>query len=173
MRINHVVFAAILGLGITASTAKGQTDIREGLKVRVGAGGTDITGVIQSVTPDSIILFTEPAGARLGIARHSIQSLKVSRGKTASQGAKKGAIWGLIIGGGSGALVAATTPADDRAFTDIGISRGEFAVISVAEGLAIGAGIGALVKAEKWEAFNLHPTVSMGSAGLRVAFSFR
>lgn len=173
MRINHVLFAGIFGLGIAASPANGQTALREGLKVRVGAGGPDITGVIQSVSPDSIILFTEPSGARLGIARNSIQSLKVSQGKTASQGAKKGAIWGLIIGGGSGVLMAAITPADDRAFTDLGISRGEFAAISVVEGLAIGAGIGALVRAEKWEALQLHPTVTTKTLGVSMGFSFR
>lgn len=164
---------ALLGICLLAPAASAQTGLRDGLKVRVSVGGPDITGVVQSVTPDTLVLFAEPAGTRIGIARQGIQGLKVSHGKSASQGAKKGAMWGGIIGGGLGALFAATTKADGPELRGTGLSPAEFGLVTFAEGIGFGAGIGALIKSEKWESLSLQPRVTVVPGGLGVGFAFR
>lgn len=172
MRALSAILPALALVFSFAANASAQAGLREGIKVRIhSSGAPETTGVVERVTQDSIVLFTEPAGTRLGLARASIDKLQVSHGKSASQGAKKGALWGLATFGTVGVLIAAASDDNDRAYEDI--SRAEFAVASVVEGAVIGAIIGALVKAEKWETVPVRPTVAAGAAGLRVGLRFQ
>ena len=173
MRRTTLIVSSIVALLSSPTLASAQAGLREGLKVRVSVGGPAMTGQIQSVTPDSLFLFAEPAGTRVGIARQSIQSLKVSHGKSATQGAKKGATWGAIIGGGFGLLFAATLEKDSPELKDTGLSPTEFGFVALVEGIGIGAGIGALIKSEKWETVAVQPTIASGKSGLRVELSIR
>lgn len=175
MRSTSLALCAAFSLLLPVSQGHAQAGLREGARVRITAPGTPrTTGLIQLAGPDSIFVFAEPNGGKIGFSRASITQFQVSQGKSASRGALKGAMWGGGVGvllGGFGLLMANGDPNFETTY-DVS-SRGEFFVGNVIGSILFGAGIGALVKSEKWETLDLHPTVSMGSAGLRVAFSFR
>lgn len=170
--LSALFVTALLG---NSATASAQAGLREGVKVRVSAPGAPrATGVIYSITPDSLVLFAEPNGGRFGIARSTIQSLQVSHGRSAAAGAKKGALWGAATFGGFGVAIAiglASDPANGE--SSIGINPAGFAAIAIVEGAGIGALIGAFVKSEKWETVSIRPAVAFGSKELKLGFSIR
>jgi hypothetical protein len=170
-----ILLIASLGFAILGSSRQGwaQAGLREGVKIRVNSPGSpEVTGVVQSLTPDSIFIYAEPLGTKIGISRTAITKLQVSHGKSASNGAKKGAAWGAATFGLLGVLIA-TTQDEDQLRADTGASAAEFAAISVLEGILGGAAIGALIKSEKWETVAVHPALTSRSAGVRIGFSFR
>lgn len=153
------VFLFLSVFSFAPDGAFAQAALREGIRVRISSPGNPrLTGVIQTVTADSIVLYTEPSGIPFRIARSSISALQVSYGRSASRGAKKGAIWGA----------AAISP---LAFLAAGFSGDESVEIVagvMAEGAVIGALIGAFVKSEKWESVSVKPVVGTRSHGLRL-----
>lgn len=174
MHNKSVVLTVLSGFCILAPAVRAQSVVREGSRVKIiSASGPDMTGVVQSVSADSIFLFAEPHGNRLGFARNSISELRVSKGKSVAQGVKKGALWGGLIGVGAGAIIIAGGGDDAQLKRDTGLSKSGFAALGVVEGLGVGMLIGALVKAEKWETTVVQPTVSAGQIGLRVGLRFR
>lgn len=177
MRIARVapVLLMVVSFAHGAQTAQAQTGLREGVKVRIAVPAAPrVTGVVQSVTPDSIILFTEPSGIRFGIARPSVQSMWVSQGRSASAGAKKGALWGVATFGGLGILTAIAMASETSLGEgDPGMIAAGFAAVAVAEGAIIGAIIGAFVKSERWKSVSLSPTVGTGANGLRLGLQVR
>ena len=167
--LSALFVTALLG---NSATASAQAALREGVKVRVSAPGAPrATGVIHSITPDSLVLFAEPNGARFGIARSTIQSLQISHGRSAAAGAKKGALWGAATFGGVGVAIAILLAGDQGNVT--GINPAGFAAVAIAEGAGIGALIGAAVKSEKWETVSIQPAVAFSSKELRLGFSIR
>jgi len=169
--LSVLLVAAVL---VNPATTSAQAGLREGVKVRVSVPGAPrATGTIQRLTPDSIVLFAEPNGSRIGIARSTIQSLQVSQGRSASAGAKKGALWGAGIFGGIGVLIAVQLASDNFPSDPDQFSPKAVAAIAIAEGAGIGAIIGGFVKSEKWETVSVQPAVSMSSNGLRVGFNIR
>ena len=169
---SFVVIAALLS---SADPAGAQAALREGLKVRVIVPGTPrVTGVVSKLTPDSVFLFSEPGGIPVALVRSPIQSIQVSHGKSASAGARKGALWGGGVFGGL-VVLASIGLASDPAYKADTSNFGPvaFALIGIAEGVGIGALIGALVKSERWETMSLSPTVGMSGNGLRLGVRVR
>jgi hypothetical protein len=75
---------------------------------------------------------------------------------------------------GTSIVVAALAIGDRTQFDNPGhISLGAFVAQSIIATTVWGAGIGALVKAEKWERLSVHPTLTVAaatiSAGLSIA----
>lgn len=174
MRITALLLGTLMSTCLFSSALVAQAGLREGSRIRItSTSGPDMTGVVQSFSSDSIFIFAEPNGNRLGVARSSISEVRVSKGKSVAQGVKKGALWGGLIGVGAGAIVIAGGGDDAQLKRDTGFSKSDLAATAVLEGLGIGMLIGALVKAEKWETTVVHPTVSAGQIGLRVSLRFR
>jgi hypothetical protein len=73
----------------------------------------------------------------------AITSADISRGKSRSQGAIKGALWGGGVGMLSGLFSDSSTETD--------VSRGEVLAEVALAGIISGAVIGALVQSERWE----------------------
>jgi hypothetical protein len=96
---------------------------------------------------------TEEGRVPVSVARVSVQRLEVSRGgKSKGAGAAKGALWGAIIAGAAGAILAALQ--HDQIGED-GSSVGEAAALGAWSGGLfgglIGAGVGAARAGEHWE----------------------
>lgn len=180
MRIQSLVLGCLIGFCVAGPELGAQGGLREGVRVRVEAPGAPrVTGVVHAVTPDSIVLFAEPGATRLGIPRSAISRLEVSQGRSASDGAKKGALWGGGIFGGLGLIMAAlidsdtSNPTNDQYGSSGFTSPYAVAVLIGAEGAGIGAIIGGFVKSEKWDTVNVRPMVGMGVNGLKLGFSLR
>lgn len=124
--------------------------------------------MIRQARVDSIVIYTEPSGAALSIATSDLRRIDVSSGRTSGEGAKRGAIWGEAIGAALGLLGAMIVASDDSDYPG-SPPAGEFLAQSIGGGLLWGAGIGALVKAEKWERVSIRPRVRISSVGLSIA----
>jgi hypothetical protein len=149
--------------------AQQTTTLHPGQRVRVSStSNKDVTGVVSQARADSIIVFTEPTGATLAFATPDLRKVDVSRGRSAVEGAKKGALWGGGIGAGFAVLVAAIAASDsdpnDRYFV------GAFAANMIGGGLMWGAAIGGFVKAERWDHVAFQPRVGLSSAGVNISF---
>jgi len=165
------------GLMISAGIANAQTEpsIGEGAKVRISVpGAKKVTGVVKSRTADSTTIYVEGYGGTRTFLNSDVTELKVSRGRTHMEGAKKGAYWG----GGIGAVLSIAvlaTPEGNKDYEYSSPSNAEIATRTFLGSLIWGVGIGALVKAEHWETIPVHPhfavSPSSGSIGLSVAFS--
>jgi hypothetical protein len=143
-------------------------DIVPGMRIRVSA--TDLSGRIEGTvatrTVDSIVVVT-PAPAQYHIAVASITSMAVSKGRTASQGAMKGALWGGGIG-----LVLTLPLSWDSSKSSHPPNYGVMLVEGTVVDGMIGAGIGALVRAEEWTSYDLPARISVNRNGARVGASF-
>jgi hypothetical protein len=169
MRIAISCLAVVLALPILAQAVSAQAGLREGVKVRIYAAGEPrVTGVVQSVTQDSLVVLAEPGATSFAIARSAISELEVSRGRSRAAGAKRGARWGAL-GGLAGALAVMVTAGEEPdAPSPVAI-----AVLVVAEYAGVGALIGALVKAEQWDAVNVRPSIAYGHGGITLGFVVR
>ena len=147
---------------------------QEGARVRVtSTTAPRSTGVLKSVTADSVVVLVEPSGARLGIARANLRKMEVSEGRSAGLGARKGALWGAAIGLAATAITLVTFGEDqlnEGAAPDEQLGTGEFVVASGVVGALWGAGIGAIIRAERWTQMAVAPTASARGIGMRVSF---
>lgn len=168
------VLLPVAGLMISdLAGAQEEGIIAEGSKIRISVpGAKKVTGVVKSRTADSTTIFVEGYGGTRRFLNSDIVELKISRGRTWTAGARKGAIWG----GGLGAILAVgifSDPEPDNYYTSD--SKNELATSMLVGSLIWGVGIGALVKAEDWESLPVRPrfavSPSSGGVGVSVAFS--
>jgi hypothetical protein len=142
--------------------ARAQTvEVLPGARVRVtvsGALGTRIDGTVLSRTTDSIVVAT-PQGVQYRIATGSISEFAVSRGKTHSAGAKRGAIWTAAITGPLLVIGAASDPTIDGG-EKVGLVLSGTAIYA-----GIGALIGAVIGAEGWLSLPVQSTPSIAVSG--------
>ena len=124
-----------------------------------------LVGNFASMDSASLALVTT-AGDTVAVPRGDIAGLDLSQGSKSNAG--KGAITGLLIGGGLGVVLglAAASGAEDTFFFDYG--AGTYAVGAGLFFGAVGAGIGALIgsgkRTDKW-APTAWPTLSVLPAG--------
>ena len=169
MRTTMLTVAAYL-VPLFALPAQQTTTLHPGQRVRVtSTSSKDVTGVVSQVRADSIVVFTEPAGATIALATADVRKVDVSRGRSAAEGAKKGALWGGGIGAGFAVLVAAIVASDKNTYQNNVYSVGDFAANTVGGGLVWGAIIGAFVKAERWDHVAFQPRVGLTSAGVSIS----
>jgi hypothetical protein len=83
------IAVGLLFAGISSLSAAQSPEIRQGQRTRVTTATVKkATGVFQSYDSDSLVLLTEPSGARLVMSSRSIERIEVSQGRLASEGAK-------------------------------------------------------------------------------------
>ena len=132
----------LLSLGAIAAEARAEQESLLGSRVRVRTVqlGEPQVGVLAGSTVDDLILETGAAASSVKIRRSDVVKLEVSRGtrRHTLEGLLAGAVaWGAIVG-----LVAAFDTLDES-----GVGEPLF----IGGMLAAGAGIGTLVKTERWE----------------------
>ena len=122
-------------------------------RVRVWTAAPEaITGRVASLTADGFEIANEN-GAAQRVARSTVRRIEVSRGVTSKgSGALKGAMWGAIIIGAAGAVLAGLR--HDQ-IGENGSSAGHAAALGAWSGGLfgglIGAGVGAARAGERWE----------------------
>ena len=165
-----ILTAAAYLVPLLGLSAQQTTTLHPGQRVRVSSTSSkDITGVVSQARADSIVVFTEPTGATLAFATPDLRRVEVSRGRSALEGAKKGAMWGGGVGGGLALLVVAIAASDRNTYNNYEYSAGEFAANMVGGGLTWGAIIGAFVKAERWDHVAFQPRIGLSSAGVSIS----
>ena len=122
-------------------------------RVRLWTAASEaITGRVISVHADGVEVSSE-SGPPLRVARPAVQRIEVSRGVTTKgAGAMKGAIWGAIISGAVGAVLAGL---QHEEIGENGSSAGHAAALGAWSGGLfgglIGAGVGAARAGEHWQ----------------------
>jgi hypothetical protein len=171
--------ALLLVVGLAAPSWADTTFVERGDRVRLEAsrfGEGRLVGRVTDLGADTILVLGEGVGSTLAIPTSAVERIAVSEGK------KGNTVLGLIVGAGVGAAAATGLAiwicnSDDDGCTSGQVVSGGLAVLSVTAGL--GAGIGALIRTERWtEAFlpSAPPRVGLGFGGdgsVRLAFSLR
>jgi hypothetical protein len=171
-----LTFAILLLQAVAAVAAGAQlAELQPGTRVRIRAPSVvagRLEGIVILRTPDTVAV-TRPDGAPISVPIVAITSADVSRGRSRSAGAIRGALWGTGV-----ALlldVAAALAPDDCTGdcadepTDV-----ELMVGMPVAGLLVGAPVGALIGAERWEriAIRVRPAVVPGEGrGARLSLS--
>lgn len=146
----RLILAAVLIMVSGRVVGAQSAGITEGSRVQISAAGANrVTGIVRTVTADTTTIYVDGVGGLRRFAQKDITSLRVSMGRSSSEGAKKGAIWGGAIGAGLGAVIIALVELDPNAKDKNGLFA--YAAQSAVGGVMWGAGIGAFTKAEKWE----------------------
>ena len=146
------VVVAICGVPLFAA-AQTALPISVDQRVRVWTSAPEaIIGRVASVSADGFEVSNE-SGAPLRVARPTVKRIEVSRGVTSKgAGATKGAIWGAIVLGAAGAVLAGLQHDE---IGESGSSVGHAAALGAWSGGLfgglIGAGVGAARAGERWE----------------------
>lgn len=171
MRFKYVAVVGFLVFPAVSLRAQEIATLREGQRVRLtSASHKELVGVVKQARADSIVVFRDPSGAQLAIATSDLRKVDVSRGRSASEGAKRGAFWGGAVGAGLAVLgTILIGSADDTDFTNENFAVAEFAANMIAGGAVWGAGIGTFVKAERWDRTAIQPRVAKSGVGVSIA----
>jgi hypothetical protein len=164
--------AAALMIATHAAGAQ-EGGIVEGSRVQIKVtGAKKVTGIVKSRSADSTTIFVDGNGGVRRFLNGDITELRVSSGRSAVEGMKKGAIWGGGIGAVLGAAVY-LTPDNNNDYEYPSLSNNRVAADMVLGGLFWGVVIGAIAKAEHWDTVQVRPGVAASSrgVGLSVAFS--
>lgn len=155
MSVTHILAVALVTFGLLSQTAGAQDVVQPGARVRIegtSLPGDRLVGTVLSRTADSLEIAVSGA-VRARIPFSAIEQLEISRGSTRRAGAVKGMKIGLIVMGVGGAIVASSImgASDAECQGDCGALAASFLAVALIEGAALGAGIGAIVKAESWK----------------------
>jgi hypothetical protein len=160
MRLRDALILAVtLGLQATAAVAQAPAEpalltLPMGARVRVqtaAAPGQWVKGVLVSADSVSIALVPEEAPP-LGANQLRLPSASVGRFELKT-GSKRHWLVGLIAGAALGLAVGATADVDPVACKydyNYECSRGEALALYGASMAAVGAGVGALIKSDRW-----------------------
>jgi hypothetical protein len=146
------VFVAICAVPAFA-TAQTALPISVDQRLRVWTSAPEaIIGRVASVSADGFEVSNE-SGTPSRVARQAVKRIEVSRGVTTNgAGAMKGAMWGAIVMGAAGAVLAGL---QHDQIGESGSSVGHAAALGAWSGGLfgglIGAGVGAARAGERWE----------------------
>jgi hypothetical protein len=177
-----IAFAVLLSVSIGLPLTAQLSEAQPGARVRVMAPGIvagKYEGTILTRTADTIVV-GGPNAVPMRIPFARIASLEISRGKSRADGAIAGIKWGAPIMAATGAALAIAASSNDARCAScdpINIDDGiAVTVVFALTGAIYGAGIGALIGRERWDAFDLAPQTSLRiergriGVGLQVGF---
>ena len=152
--MRHATFlvAVLAFVPLATATAQELPPVKVGDRVRVTAPGVHrLEGPVLLLTTDSLVMrFEYGAPNRLAIPLASVTRLELSMPGASRAG--QGALTGLAIGGGGGAIVAVTVCAGSFYLEDAaGLCVLAGAVIFGAGGALVGAIIGDMTTGTRWE----------------------
>jgi hypothetical protein len=134
----------LLALPALQTTSPLTTGTRVRVTVREAAGQRVHVGPLRTFDSSVLSLSTEEGGAHyVSLARSSITRIEVSRGTHSRW--KTGALLGGVLGLAAIALV------DAGCSQDCSSPKGGEIAAAVGGGLLVGAGVGALMRNERWE----------------------
>ena len=106
-------------------------------------------GVVDTASPDSIVLRLERSGERYAMASDRLRRVDVSRGRG---DVRRGAAIGMLVGGLAGGAIGFAAGDDCDADAFICFDRSETTPVGLFFGAILGAGLGALTNmGERWE----------------------
>ena len=135
-----MAFALSLGMAVAEARAEEVSLLGSRVRVRTVQLREPQVGVLEDTTRDELVIETGAATSPVKVHRADVVTLEVSRGsrRHTLKGLLAGAVaWGAIVG-----LVAAFDTLDES-----GVGEPLF----IGGMLAAGAGVGTLVKTERWE----------------------
>ena len=165
-RVLHSIFAIACCSAMAVPRAGAQLrEIQPGARIRVQAPGV-VAGRVEATVitraRDTVTL-TTGRGAPVSVPLAAITTADVSRGRSHRDGAVKGLAWGAGVGVAVGIVSALTYDAGSDACgtepCDNRYSPGEVVAGGFVAGAGLGAGIGAIKGAERWERLTLQPYV--------------
>lgn len=122
MRLVSTLCAVVLMtpmVGVSQVSQPGIIQVDTGSRVRIAApvfGPKKQVGTVVSLTRDTLVLRQGASTAFQSVATSDITALEVSNGKHSQKA--KGALWGLLIGAGSGAILGYTLYKEPKCQTD-------------------------------------------------------
>jgi hypothetical protein len=150
------------------------SDLAQGARVRVtahGAARRQLTGSLLTLDEKTLTI-VDSDGQAVKIPREIVTHLDVSWGR------KRNVLPGLLIGAAAGGLIAAILPLCDS-YDGTCSTRGELITGGVIAFGGIGAGVGALVRSDKWVEMpmgrvrvGLQPIPARRGAGLALTLGF-
>ena len=174
-----LALAYCIALPVGAQMVTRPDEIQPGARVRIIAPGIvagRYVGTVLSRSGDTLTVGS-PNGLPFALPSSRITSLEISRGKSRSDGAKRGMKWGAPIGLVMGLLTVGF--ADDcygcSNRTDNAWGSGiAWVGLNAVSGALWGAGIGALIGRERWEGFDLprHASLGIRSDGASLALRY-
>ena len=191
--------AALLGsAAVNLPTAHGQAITRVGDRVRITApdmGLTEAVGILREVDGQNLLVEFNGTRPQVHLAADEVEKLEVSFGQKSRT--RRGAVIGLLVGAGIGAVAGNTRGRSDSCVGDPnagsqlpfptgfcvkitrGFKRGAGAVIGGALGAMFGGAVGKSVKTERWQPaymgdakVSAQPVVGPKSLGLTVGIAF-
>lgn len=155
------------------------TFVQRGDRVRLRApriSSGQLVGQVAELEGDTLVLSSEGGGSTIAIPTADLERIAVSQGR------KSNAILGLLVGAGVGIASAVGLSiwfcnADDDGCTSGQVVSGGLALTAIGAGL--GAGIGALIRTERWREASIPaspPPIGLGfgvDGSVRLAFSLR
>jgi hypothetical protein len=156
-RIASLVAALVLAAPITL-LAQQESLLAPGDRIRVTApslGVEQLVCALSAFSPDSVVV--EDRGTLLSLPLASVTKLEVYRGQQSRAG--KGAVTGLLVGGGVGALFGLIAAGAEGAETGYVLGGALiFAGLGGGVGALVGAGVGQRRLVERWEPVLLYPS---------------
>ncbi len=171
--------AALLLSGFTSLPAADTTFVHVGDRVRLQApriSSAQLVGEVTELERDTLVLLSEGGGSAIPVPISDLERIAVS------QGTKSNVILGLLVGAGVGFASAAglavwACGSDDDGCTSGQVVGGVLALGAIVGG--VGAGVGALIKTERWRDASIPaspPPVGLGfgaDGSVRLALSLR
>jgi hypothetical protein len=157
-----MIFLLSLGIvvpAVSSSQSVGELQLGARIEVTPTLGGKS-TGAFSSFANDSLSFVLNDATARhVVLPLRQIKSVRVSKGRSHSTGAVRGALIGTLAGLASGAIIGAATTPKPRGNCVLDCSRSESMVFAGmfygGLGLVGGTIVGAIVSRESWDAVDL------------------
>ena len=170
---NAILTASLLVAVSGPLDASDTTFVSQGDRVKLfptQPGAKAITGNVADLAFDTIVVVPEEGGEALTFDSRDLRKLEVSQGK------KGNALLGLAVGLGVGVGVGIASCSGENACE--GGAPGVVAAVGAAFFGGLGAGVGALIKTERWKVaqFPAPPPVALGigkDGSVRLAFSLR
>jgi hypothetical protein len=175
----RVVLAILvaLALGDTVAAAQALPQLHSGMRVRIRAPTVvdgQLTGKIASRTAEALVVTDERRG-EFTVPFAALSELNVSRGKSHSAGALKGAMWGAGLGLGVGLMFAAVPNSDRHSQSGYGLgppTAEEGILLGFGGGLVIGFSLGGLAGSERWDGVHVPASIAVVPVGRRLGLRF-
>jgi len=170
-----MVTALVPARAQSSARGAGSSELQPGARLRIEAPGIVAGNHVATMLSRSgdTITVGSPSSLPIAIPISSISTLEISRGKSHSQGALRGLEWGAPIGAVLGLvslpMVHGCRDCDPQELPN----DAAWVAINAVGGAVWGAGIGALIGRERWDAFDVSRHAALGARPSGVALAIR
>jgi hypothetical protein len=161
MRPLYITLVALAALPVPTTASAQFPELTCGARIRVHAPAYiagRIDGRLETQRHDSLKI-TRSDGSAISVPSAEVTGVQVSRGRSWWLGAARGSLWGAA-GGLAVGTAAALGPNGCGTSCTAEEARGHFLATPL-RGALLGAGVGALLGAERWTTVSLPPRVTI------------